>query len=621
MKTKFSQSKIKYILVIFILFFNTIIFSAAFLEIDNEKPNLDSIFRIIITSTDPNVSSKFTPDLTQIKNNFEILNQSEQTSKYMMNGVKESRVKWILTTLPKKSGKITIKQIQIGSEKTNPLTFTVTNTKSKTSDIKKFDIKIIVDKNKKYYVNSAIPITIKALIYKEQQIDNLNLHSPDLKNINLIKIDDFKTERYINNKPYIVYTLSYLLFSQKTGNIKIPNFRLSGNVLIPENSEDDFFGFQRYYKKPFNVISNTPELNIKAIPPEWKNSNWLNADNIKFEDEFSPKNLNDFKQGDALTRTITITATNADSTAFPSEIIKKSNTQKNNNAYKMYIDNPQYKQTIKNNKIYSSISQSATYIFNSSGEVIIPEINIPWWNISKNEVETLKIEAKKINIKSVTGFNDSNKIPTSQTDNQINNNINGNSKELKRHAKTSSKENENLKWYQINTFIKNNITSDTLLIIFYILGLLVITLLILSVILSYLYNKQRKFITYIKSQKYSSNINNESKKKFQNNNIKSIEKNLYMSCQNNIPQDIYYNLNIFAEYHNININKILESANSEFKQALKNLQEYLFSNKDNDSNLNIDGKLLWKLFKNYKKKYYRNIKTKDNNSGPDLDKF
>ena len=94
-----------------------------------------------------------------------------------------------------------------------------------------------------------------------------------------------------------------------------------------------------------------------------------------------------------------------------------------------------------------------------------------------------------------------------------------------------------------------------------------------------------------------------------------------MSCQNNIPQDIYYNLNIFAEYHNININKILESANSEFKQALKNLQEYLFSNKDNDSNLNIDGKLLWKLFKNYKKKYYRNIKTKDNNSGPDLDKF
>jgi len=627
MKNKLSF--LKYFYIILLICSHKLTFGAAYLEADNNKPNIDTVFRIIVTSTDPNISASYTPDLNQIKENFEILNQSQQTSQYIINGQRESKVKWVLTVIPKKSGNIKINSIQIGNEYTNPLSFNITNKQSKNSGVKKFDISVSIDNNTSHYLNSAIPVTVKALIFKDQQIDNLNLHTPEQTDLNLIKLDDFKTERYIDNKPYIVYTLKYLMFAQKSGKLLLPSFRLSGNELIPENTGDDLFGFQRYYKRPFNVTSNTPEIEIKKIPSIWKNSNWLSANSVRISEEYSPKNSTTLKQGDALTRTITITAINADNTALPSEIIKKSTSDN----YKMYIDSPEYKQTIKNNKIYSTFTQTVTYIFNNAGKAHIPEINIPWWNLNNNKIENIKIDSKNINIEQVAGFTDNNQnsgqdnLATQQNtltkktfkDKQVykpkpKKDINATFKEdltpndtkntnLENHVIPKNKTlTKNFKWYEVNSFINHNITNNKLLIIFYLLILLVVILLFISIVLYYLYKKQKNFITYIKARKYGINISAEYKQKIKDNliNLKTIEENLSMSCQNEMPHDIYHNISLIAEYFNITVNKIIRTADSEFKELLQNLQEMLFANNSNND-IKIDGILFWKLYKEYKK--------------------
>jgi len=615
MKNKLSL--LKYFYIIILMLFQQLMFGAAYLESDNDKPNIDTVFRIIITSTDPNIPATYTPDLNQLKKNFEILNQSQQTSQYIINGQRESKVKWVLTVIPKNPGSIKINSIQIGNEYTNPLNFNITNKQSKNSGVKKFDISVSIDSDKSHYINSAIPVTVKALIFKDQQIDNLNLHTPELSSVNLIKLDDFKTERYINNKPYIVYTLKYLLFAQKPGKLSLPSFRLSGNELIPENSGDDLFGFQRYYKRPFNVTSNSPEIIIKKTPSIWKSSNWLSADSVKISEEYSPKNTTNFKQGDALTRTITITAINADNTALPSEIIKKIE----NSNYKMYIDSPEYKQTIKNNKIYSTLTQTVTYIFNNDGNAYIPEINIPWWNLNNHKVENIKIPGKNIPVEQVAGFSENTvkkepekeQNPTKEIKkpikNKQTNNINANFKKdlapiEKAEPPKPKKIEKNYKWYEINSFIKNNITNNKLLITFYILVILVVSLLIISIALYYLYTKQKNFITYIKARKYGASISSEYKQKIKDNliSLKVIEENLAMSCQNDMAHDIYYNISLIAEYFNISVNKIIRTADSEFKELLQNLQEMLFAN-SNDKDIHVDGVLFWKLYKAYKKQH------------------
>ena len=226
----------------------------------------------------------------------------------------------------------------------------------------------------------------------------------------------------VNGKLYRVITYKYIVAPQKSGKLTLPQVVFNGQAQIPTNrrnmpSNQDMFndmfksfsmnmnGFATFQTKRVRITGDNININVKAVPSEVTGDIWMPADDATLAEAWNPNQ--GFKQGEPITRTIALKVTGLADTQLPNIDIG------NTNGLKQYPEPYKTSNDLVDDKVVSVKQFNIVYIPEVSGSVTIPAVNINWWNLKEDKLETVSLPSHQIEIIANGSTNTSSVSPQS----------------------------------------------------------------------------------------------------------------------------------------------------------------------------------------------------------------
>lgn len=393
-----------YIFILFIVFsLTTTLASAANISVfvDRQNINTNESFNLVFEA-DGSVDDE--PDFSPLGVYFDVLNKSKSSNMTIVNGSFSRKTVWTVVLLAKQAGTYAIPPIEFGKDKTKALTIKIGRSSgSQSSTDKNIFLEVDVDQ-KSAYVQSQLVYTVK--LFRSVDIQNASLTEPELSDADAIveKLgDDNRTQITRNGVRYLVIERKYAIFPQQSGQLSIKPVEFNGQLVSQRRSFFDITPFNNTTKR---IVSSQIDIDVKPIPGNFKNKNWLPSASLKLVDEWPEDPV--FKVGEPVTRTLSIIASGLTASQLP-EI--NSTTISN---IKLYPDQPTFNNQKDENGILGIRQEKIAYIPTKSGKITLPEINIPWWNTKNGKIEFARIKAKTINVEAGASVTQPALTPTEQ---------------------------------------------------------------------------------------------------------------------------------------------------------------------------------------------------------------
>lgn len=373
-------------LFIFLLF-SPFIQAEISVSVDRNPVVADESFQLIFESND---KVKGEPDFSSLEKDFTIINKGRRSNTEIINGDFKQSNQWILTMVPRKTGIIQIPSIKFGKVSSQPYQIKVVDSAPPKAGNKSEDIFVEVDvNNKSPYVQEQIIYTVS--LYRAVQTNNATLSEPEISGDQAVitKLGEDKSfEKRIKGKRYVVVQRQYAIFPQSSGTLKIEPVIFQG-----QTGTDSFFSFDPFGPQPKSIVkrSDSIVLNIKPIPDSFTGDTWLPASQLNIQEQWSvdPAQL---KQGEATTRTLTITANGLASSNLPDTASDLPDE------FKRYPDQPELSEEYDENGFVGIRKQKMAIIPAKPGEFTLPAIKIPWWNTKKDKMEIAELPERVINV-------------------------------------------------------------------------------------------------------------------------------------------------------------------------------------------------------------------------------
>ena len=334
------------------------------------------------------------PDFGPLQQNFEILNNSQNSSISLINGQMERRVSWTLQLFPKRGGNLLIPAINFGKDQSPELQIKVDKQTASTQDVEQEIFLEAEATPQTPFLQQQVLYTVR--LYRAVATSNDRLGEPELGNQDAVLNkfgEDRSYDKVINGRRYIIYERQYMIFPQREGTLNIPPIQYSGVV---GNTRRGFFDPFNAGGKPVRSLSKAINLKVRPVPAEFKGHHWLPAKQITLHETWSP-NPPQFKVGEPVTRNITITAnglTAAQLPELPSQTI---------NNFKLYPDQPSLDDALGSEYVIGKRIEKLALIPTAAGHYTLPAIEIAWWNTQSQKQEIARLASKVIEVKAISG--------------------------------------------------------------------------------------------------------------------------------------------------------------------------------------------------------------------------
>lgn len=358
-------------------------------EVDRTTIEEDETLTLTVQQdTKVNISNS---DLTNLKNDFDLVGQSEAFMLKDINGKTEQLNKLSFVLKPKKTGKLTIPSLQLGSFKSKPIEVTVTKAKEVISDNQVF-IKTLVSQTKPY-VQSAMIYTAQIYIAKPLDVHSIQLNDPESEDFISEPLDGEKRyTKEVQGQTYHVVEKYYLMIPKKAGSVYLPAFDMVGTMVEYELYDDSFFGIVRVPKeRRFKRSSEKIELQVKPIPNHIDKNHWYPAQAITIQEQWHTDVI-EVKVGEPIARTLHFKAVGLHADGLPR--IEETSSA----AFKTYLDKPEFKNSVENGQIISEKTIKINYIPVKDGVLEIPAIVVRWFNTKTENVEEITLPSKSIKV-------------------------------------------------------------------------------------------------------------------------------------------------------------------------------------------------------------------------------
>jgi BatD DUF11 like domain len=353
-------------------------------SVDRNPINIDESFKIFFTASD---TPDEDPDFAPLEHDFSIINQGQSSSSSWVNGAYSKSIRWTVEVTANKPGNLVIPAIKFGSDNSSPLPIVVTEGVASSSNgvaNKNEDIFLEVKASPEQpYVQSQVLYTIR--LYRRVDVAQAELSEPELADAVIEKLgEDTNFNTVVDGVSYLVTERKYAVFPQKSGVVKIKPLSLTAAVVVDRQPDyRDFFGSRMTKTK--RVLSKEVELNVKPTPTSFKGKNWLAAEKIELEQEWSG-DIQQMKIGEPLTRTLTLRGEGTTVGQLPELSVLKTDAK-----LKAYPDQPVLNEQKLTNGISASRQEKIAIIPAASGKHILPEIEIPWFNTKTQTIEIARI--------------------------------------------------------------------------------------------------------------------------------------------------------------------------------------------------------------------------------------
>ena len=306
---------------------------------------------------------------------------------------------WSTVLIPRNKGRFTIPAFNIDGSITKPLeVLVIPATASSASSGRDLFITTNVDVEEAY-LQQQIRYTVKLHLGKDLQRGSLS--SPTLENADIRQIGkDKEYNEVVEGRRYRIIERSFAIIPQQSGSFIIEGPLFEGEVI--DNSRQSFGFFNR--SKAVNRVGPSQSISVLPIPSNY-DQHWLPSVFVQVDDEWQG-NTRAFIAGEPITRTITLTAIGVVEEQLP-EIVSIYP-----DSVKTYPDQAETTTVEKDNTLIAQRKESIAIIPSQAGQLLIPQVRIPWFNTMTQKTEFAVLAEKTLQILPAT-TQPTSSIPTS----------------------------------------------------------------------------------------------------------------------------------------------------------------------------------------------------------------
>ena len=333
------------------------------------------------------------PDLSVLKQDFDVLSQSESSNYSLINGSLSRSKTWSVMLMPKRQGILQIPSISLGNMHTQPLQLQVT-AQQQSSGIQGKNVYLELSSSSQHaYVQSQIILTVK--LFRAIDLAQAQLTEPDVSHAVIKRIGDDKNyETVRNQRRFIVTERRYALFPEKSGMLHIPAVQFTGQ----EVSQMSMFN---HAGRVLRLASKGLDIKVDPIPSSWPTTQpWLPAEEVSIREIPVDHQSDSLKVGEPFTRTIEIRATGLTAEQLP-QIFQHTSSAN----FKQYPDKPQLSNKIGKHGLVAMRREKVAMIPSKSGNLVVPAITVFWWNTKTNSIQKAVILEHMIDVKASTKLN------------------------------------------------------------------------------------------------------------------------------------------------------------------------------------------------------------------------
>ncbi len=340
---------------------------AVIAAVDRSNVELNESFTLRITvDTAINVE----PIADDLDVDFYVGTRSQLSNTSIVNGqITRSRT-WTYVLMAKREGNLLIPPIRIGSEQSEPVPIRVLPPSTAIPGEADIFVTAEVD-HSETFVQAQVLYKVK--VYRAVATRQPRLSDPSFSGVDVLQESVGEERSYdsiLNGKPYTVVERVYALFPQESGSIAIEPARFEARVL----RDGRITGRKIFESDAIDVLVKP----IQPPPAAFPDAAWFPARSVTLNETWSRETAG-LLAGEPITRHITVTALGQLSTQIP--VLEPEIS----GAIKIYPDKPDFRDSAEADGIRAVRRDQYAMIGVSAGDIVMPAVELPWWNIVAGE--------------------------------------------------------------------------------------------------------------------------------------------------------------------------------------------------------------------------------------------
>lgn len=374
------------------------ILSAATITVttDRDQVALNETFQLVFKVQGEEAGE---PDFSPLNKDFQLLGTSRSSQFSIINGNTTQSKSYTLRMAPKRAGELVIPAISFGNDQSDPGRMQVLESAAAVSgttdveDVLKVTASVDVADP---YVQQQVLLTVK--IYRRVNWQQASLSELDAGGSDLLVRQLGEDKHYrttLEGRDWEVIERKFALFPQQSGELEISPFMLTASVVDDRQQQgqgytdpfDQFFSrrpsVQKFMRS--NAVKLQVKPAVKGVLP------WLAARDLKLQENWS-RNTDQLQAGESVTRTIAIIADGM-SVGQLTQLKPPAVA-----GIKSYPDQPQTSEQASSQGLLSTSSQKFALIPGREGEFEIPPLEIKWWNVNRDRMETARLPGRTLKV-------------------------------------------------------------------------------------------------------------------------------------------------------------------------------------------------------------------------------
>lgn len=403
----FTVKKMKKTLLLTILFFTALPVFAKVTELTasvDRNPVMETESFVLTVTANDSVNN-VQLDFSVLENNFVVGRTSISRQTQLLNLKASQTTTWITTLYPKAIGNFTIPSFTIEDVASAPIDIMVIQPNAQIGARQDLFITSSVDKEQ-VYLQQQLLYTSK--LYVGVNLQRGSLAAPKLANADVQQLgEDKKYSELYEGKRYEVIERNFAIIPQQSGSFTIEGPIFEGEVAQAGGQTFSFFN----RIKPMTRIAPNVEIEVLPIPNDYT-GHWLPSEFVVLNEEWQPE-LDEYKIGEPITRTLTLTAVGLVEAQLPDFTVNYPSNVKS------YPDQSETASVEKDGALIGQRVQSVALIPSSSGSITIPELSIPWFNTKTGKTDYATLPSRTLTVAPNAGEVPL-QIPASETQPEIN---------------------------------------------------------------------------------------------------------------------------------------------------------------------------------------------------------
>lgn len=335
------------------------------------------------------------PDLSPLRADFDVLGTSSSSRVQIVNGTSQTSTQLGIALRPRHAGTLTIPSLQIGGERTQPLTLQVTPAPSgaQGGPGDPAFLEASVD-SPAPYVGQQDVYTLK--LFYTGSLTGGQLEDPQADGAQVIHLNgDTRYQTTRNGETYQVVERRYALVPERSGRIVVRGPTFMGQMIGSGGSTpfDNFFDDG----KPVQARADDIALDVRAAPAG-AGKPWLPAQSVQLKLSGMPSG-GQVKLGEPLSLTLSVEAVGQPADRLPEPQLPSLE------GARVYPDRTQDSTRDDGRWLHGARRRSFAIVPDRAGPLTIPAITLDWWNVAQDRAEQARVPARTLTVVGAAGGN------------------------------------------------------------------------------------------------------------------------------------------------------------------------------------------------------------------------